>query len=76
MGRGRTTTGMIAASLIARITLENNCDDLLDGNESDTDDDLQEETQYMNGAQWIDSTDFRRVQDDSPARDGLVPWQR
>lgn len=49
MGRGRTTTGMIAASLIARITLENNCDDSHPSAEESDDEDMQEETQYLNG---------------------------
>lgn len=40
---------MIAASLIARITLENTCDEPLDDEELDNEADLQEEAQYMNG---------------------------
>lgn len=51
MGRGRTTTGMIVASLIATIQLEELADsqDLLDGEY--TDGDSTDASQYLNG-EW------------------------
>lgn len=51
MGRGRTTTGMIAASLIATIAEEDMSDPALfeEDVDGETDVDLPEEAQYLNG---------------------------
>lgn len=56
MGRGRTTTGMIAASLIATIAEEDMSDPALFEEEGDDDVDLDmpEEAQYLNG-EWPSS---------------------
>jgi hypothetical protein len=49
MGRGRTTTGMVAASLIATIRAgKTDVEDKDDRNDT-TGMDLAEETQYLNG---------------------------
>lgn len=54
MGRGRTTTGMIAASLIATIAREDTSEEVYeseleteDGDDEDVD--LDEAVQYLNG---------------------------
>ncbi|CAK9780633.1 hypothetical protein CC85DRAFT_329266 [Cutaneotrichosporon oleaginosum] len=53
MGRGRTTTGMIAASLIATIAREDTSDEVYQSDEEtedeDDDVDLDEAAQYLNG---------------------------
>lgn len=51
MGRGRTTTGMIAASLIATIAEEDMSDPALfeEDMDGETDTDMPEEAQYLNG---------------------------
>lgn len=53
MGRGRTTTGMIAASLIATIAREDTSDEVYesesDAESDDGDLDLDEAAQYLNG---------------------------
>lgn len=53
MGRGRTTTGMIAASLIATIATETKeelaRDEATDPEDEDDLLDLEDETQYLNG---------------------------
>ncbi len=55
MGRGRTTTGMITASLIATIARDDTSDEVYQSDEEtededdDDDVDLDEAAQYLNG---------------------------
>lgn len=89
MGRGRTTTGMIAASLIASIAKEDMNDPALFEDEAEEIDlNMPEEGQYLNGGLRRGALGARRrrvrhpltrtnrrVQDDPAARDGAVARQ-
>lgn len=48
MGRGRTTTGMIASSIIASIEDAEDLDDII-GETDDSDQDITEERAFLNG---------------------------
>lgn len=80
MGRGRTTTGMIAASLIATIARDGTSDEVYETDEEtegeDDDVDLDEAAQYLNGEHSpVRCADGRRVQDHPPARHGPTTRQ-
>ena len=82
MGRGRTTTGMVAASLIATIAEMPNAAETITEHEDDEEQEtgeMAEMQQYLNGESCqhfaICHTNSRRIQDHPAARDGLDLWQ-
>lgn len=84
MGRGRTTTGMIVASLIATVQLDDmmaeSTGNLLDDDDESSNGDYSTDaSQYLNGTccspDQSDTDVVRRIQDHPPARHGPEPRQ-